>query len=147
MKLKHLCDSCTHEIVSCNSKPLFGIDLDNFSPLPVQRDLVVQCDSYVRDTEASEYIVKFHNSRYDKHSFLVAMVPVPDLPKDLELNPDIPVTGCAIVAASISTGTTTLWAYTHLEAGEKEAIGIALSESCHFMNTWIWCNLYHKERQ
>lgn len=87
------------------------------------------------------YTVEINYEKKNEHSFLVALVPAPAIPDCYEEDKEIMLSNCAVVAANHSHEGGT-WAYVHLERGEKQAIGDALSDSCVKMGWWYWCNLY-----
>lgn len=84
--------------------------------------------------------VEIHLERYDHFSFLVVLVPVPELPVGIKSADNF--SECAVIAINDVDGNE-LYGGVVLSADEKDLIGEAMSDKCVKPNQWVWCNLYN----
>lgn len=88
--------------------------------------------------------VVLNAERFDKNSFLVCIIEMPELPEGIK-SADF-YTECAVVGVTGTDEDENVVGAVYLSMDEKEAIGDQLSNSCVPIDKWVWCNLYEEDR-
>lgn len=86
-----------------------------------------------------ELRVVLSKDKKTEHAFIVALIPVPQIPPELKCSSI--VTDCAVVAANDIDGNG-IYSYATLDPEEKQIIGDVLVSACVPINTWMWCELF-----
>ncbi len=88
---------------------------------------------------AKDLRIELSAKRINHHSFLVALIALPELPANLLKAERF--TQCAVVGVNDVEGNE-IYGAVELDGDEKDAIGNKLADKCVKIGVWVWCNIY-----